>query len=89
MQTKTYQCLRWPRLRLGKVAFLDGIYSTADEDVQAMIEAHDAFGVHIHSTTEEVAAEPEAEPEEEPKRGPGRPPKAGGARQGATSSIDL
>jgi hypothetical protein len=45
---KTYACHRWPFLHLGGIKFRDGVYMTDDEDVQAMIENSDSYGVHIH-----------------------------------------
>ena len=45
---KTYQCLRWPYLRIGKkVKFEGGRFETEDVEIQALIEAKPEFGALI------------------------------------------
>lgn len=88
---KTYTCKGWPFLRLGRIQFRDGKYTTEDKDIQDMVERSDWYGVHIQlesqsETAEAAPSEPEAE--SAPRRGPGRPPSSG-ARQGTTGTESL
>ena len=47
-QTKTYKCIVWPRLNIGKhIRFEMGWFRTSDPRLQMLIASNDAFGVQI------------------------------------------
>jgi len=45
---KTYQCIRWPYLRIGKtVKFEGGRFETEDTEIQALVEGRPEYGALI------------------------------------------
>jgi membrane protein involved in colicin uptake len=69
MKTRAYSCNRWKFLKIGKsIAFKEGRFETADEELQKLIERSDYFGVYIHWVEDpKIAAERERQ-EAEAKR---------------------
>jgi hypothetical protein len=46
--TRTYSCVRYPELRIGRgIVFRDGRFETADPGLQALVEGNSWFGVFI------------------------------------------
>lgn len=52
---KRYACMRWPALRMGVtpelkngIKFNAGFYTTRSQAEQDVIEASEAYGVHVH-----------------------------------------
>lgn len=66
MAEKEYRCHRWPSLSLGsgaQIKFVDGVYKTADESEQALIEGLDYYGPLVwHEPEEQKAVVEETEP---------------------------
>lgn len=72
-------CNRWPSLTIGaRIKFQAGLFETEAPELIALIEANDAYGVHIHPRDLAPAAPPapsvpsESEPESEPRVRSGR-----------------
>ena len=48
-EERAYVCNRFPALGIGDLVKFDrGLFVTSDPDVQALIESHDWYRVHIH-----------------------------------------
>jgi len=48
LETKVYLCLQYPYVRvIGNSRYFEPFLITSDADLQAQIEAHHEFGVHI------------------------------------------
>jgi hypothetical protein len=50
--TKTYLCRSWPQLSIGRVHFRNGLFETADPELQRLIERAHGFGVQIQEVNE-------------------------------------
>ena len=52
-QAKTYKCIVWPRLNIGKhIRFEMGVFKTKDPELQKSIESNEAFGAQIRLLSE-------------------------------------
>lgn len=97
MGRKTYVCRAWPFFQVGGIQFRDGVYTTDDEGVQAMIEGSQSYGAQISlladeglepETEDKDETEEEAEQETRPRRGPARTPNPG-VHQGTRGTGNL
>ncbi len=76
MATKTYRAWTWPNLSIGcgPIKFVNGTYSTDNEEEQAQIESAHGYGSRIVDVTE---APPDEIPFEEPPAGESTTSKRG------------
>ena len=49
---KAYVCRTWPQLTVGRVRFRNGLFETADPELQRLIERAHGFGVQIQEVNE-------------------------------------